>query len=212
MNSTMEDQYLHKNWKQLTLSLPEKKANFHETLRQLYTASNRHYHNLSHIKALLLLTAEYQDLLQSPQILQFTIWYHDAIYNARKGDNEEKSADLAVDHLSQLGIDSTSIATVAEIIRATKTHQLTEINDSFEARFMLDIDLSILACERAEYLAYTKQIRKEYKVYPDIIYNPGRKKVLIHFLEMANIYKTDIFRDKWEQKAKENLGYELSLL
>jgi len=56
------------------------------------------------------------------------------------------------------------------------------------------------------------KIRKEYKVYPDIIYKPGRRKVVQHFLAMERIYKTDYFFVRLEQQAKENLTKELTLL
>ena len=57
-----------------------------------------------------------------------------------------------------------------------------------------------------------KNIRKEYAIYPDMLYNPGRKKVLQHFLTMDTIYKTAVYRDRYEQKAKENLQRELELI
>jgi predicted metal-dependent HD superfamily phosphohydrolase len=40
----------------------------------------------------------------------------------------------------------------------------------------LDADLSILGKDLDTYLAYTKMIRKEYSIYPDFLYKPGRKK------------------------------------
>jgi len=42
-------------------------------------------------------------------------------------------------------------------------------------------------------------------VYPDLVYNPGRKKVLNHFLAMDSIFKTDYFYNKFDRQAKENL-------
>ncbi|MDI3322235.1 hypothetical protein [Pinibacter soli] len=48
----------------------------------------------------------------------------------------------------------------------------------------------------------------EYAIYPDLIYKPGRKQVLLHFLEMKRIFKTKEFYEKYETAARENLKKE----
>lgn len=202
--------YLENNWKELTEGLPTN--DFYQNLRSLYSSKSRHYHNFKHIEALLKHSETHRNLLESPKTVDFAIWYHDAIYNASKSNNEEKSAQLAQENLVALGVDESVIENCYKLIIATKTHQLSEDLNTFDAQFLLDIDLSILAAERNKYLEYTRQIRKEYKIYPDLLYKPGRKKVLKHFLEMEHIYKTELFQDLWESKARENLKHELSLL
>ena len=204
--------FLRKNWNNLTSDLPIIKNEYYQELTKLYNSKNRFYHNLNHIEALLKLSEEYKHLLTSQQTIDFTIWYHDAIYDGSKNNNEEKSAELAKLHLTQLGLSEDLIDNCYNLIIATKTHILNNSLNSFDAQFLLDIDLSILAIERNQYIEYTKQIRKEYKIYPDFLYNKGRKKVLKHFLEMENIYKTELFQNLWEEKAKENINYELKLL
>lgn len=204
--------YSRNNWSDLTHDLPNRKDGFFQNLMGLYNSQSRHYHNLNHIEALLKLSEEHQQLLESPETIDFAIWYHDAIYDASKSNNEEKSAQLARKNLTELGLVPDLIENCYNLIIATKTHQLTKGLYSFDAQFLLDIDLSILASERDKYLEYTQEIRKEYKIYPDFLYKKGRKKVLKHFLEMEHIYKTELFQDLWESKAKENLSYEISLL
>lgn len=202
--------YLRANWEDLTEDLPENR--FYENLVKHYNSKGRFYHNLNHIEALLKLSDEYKYLLSSKKTIDFTIWYHDAIYDASKNNNEEKSAELARKDLTDLGLDATLIENCFNLIVATKTHQLSEETNTFDAQFLLDIDLSILAVDRDEYMEYTRHIRKEYQMYPNFLYKKGRKKVLNHFLEMEHIYKTELFRNLWENKAKGNLEYELSLL
>ena len=202
--------FLKNNWNKLTNDLPSIKNEYYQELIKLYNSKNRFYHNLNHIEALLKLSKEYSHLLNSPHTIDFTIWYHDTIYDGSKNNNEEKSAQLARKHLNQLGLESDLIEDCYNLIIATKTHKLSDDLDSFDAQFLLDIDLSILAVERKKYIEYTNQIRKEYKMYPDSLYNKGRKKVLKHFLEMDRIYKTELSQNLWEHKAKENLSYEIS--
>lgn len=76
----------------------------------------------------------------------------------------------------------------------------------------MDADLSILGKSSQVYLEYTKQIRKEYSIYPHFLYKPGRKKALEHFLALESIFKTEYFKKKYEIRARENIEFELSIL
>jgi predicted metal-dependent HD superfamily phosphohydrolase len=72
--------------------------------------------------------------------------------------------------------------------------------------------LKILSEDWEAYQTYCNQIRKEYKIYPNILYKPGRKKALEHFLEQEFIYKTENFRKLFDEEAKNNIKREISLL
>ena len=61
-------------------------------LSALYRAPDRHYHGLSHIEALLALAQEYRTALSDPDAVEAAIWFHDAIYDSRRSDNETRSA------------------------------------------------------------------------------------------------------------------------
>lgn len=142
--------------------------------------------------------------------LLFSIFYHDFIYNAKFKDNEEKSAEVATDRLNQLGVPEEMITKCHDQIIATKTH-LSSTDDP-DTDYLLDIDLSILGDSWKKYQKYYQGVREEYNMYPDLLYRPGRKNVLKHFLKMNQIYKTEIFSNKLETKARENLKRELELL
>lgn len=75
-------------------------------------------------------------------------------------------------------------------IMATKGHQLSADPDT---NFFTDADLAILGQDEATYLNYRSAIRKEYRVYPDFLYKPGRRKVLPYFLGLPRIFKTEYF-------------------
>ncbi|MGE4514074.1 MAG: hypothetical protein AB7E26_09720, partial [Chryseobacterium sp.] len=72
--------------------------------------------------------------------------------------------------------------------------------------------LSILGSESEIYVSYTQKIRKEYSIYPDLLYRPGRKKVLEHFLKSESIFKTEYFKEKYELRARENILSEIESL
>lgn len=171
-----------------------------------YSKKKRYYHNLTHLDNLYLQLSKVKSEINDWDTLLFSLFYHDAIYNASKRDNEEKSAELAKENLSLISYPIDKINTCCEQIMATKSHAVSDNNDT---NFFTDADLSILGQSWEDYAMYYQQVRKEYAVYPDFLYNPGRKKVLQHFLKMDRIFKTDYFFEKFEKQARKNLSQEL---
>lgn len=78
--------------------------------------------------------------------------------------------------------------------------------------YFTDADLSVLGQGWDVYSTYAKNVMKKYAVFPDLLYNPSRKKVLNHFLEMQVIFKTAYFHEKFELQAKHNLRQEMEQL
>ena len=206
----MKDDFLIANWNKLTEDFTAVRFDFFQELIKLYGSKGRYYHNLNHIKTLLKLSGQYRSLLGSPQAVDFAIWYHDAIYQVLKQNNEEKSAELAKEHLLKMGVCGRVISDCFKLILGTKSHKLSDDLLTFDAKFLMDIDLLILAESREVYLQYVRNIRREYGVFPDLIFNRARKEVLRRFLTSERIFKTVIFYDLNEKKARENLAYELN--
>lgn len=179
---------------------------FWQEVEKKYSAKNRYYHNLQHLETLFKEIENVKAQIENFNNILFSIFYHDIIYDATSKLNEEKSADVAKERLETLGLNNEDLQQVYEQILATKSHQKSENEDT---NFLLDADLSVLGKSDDAYLEYTKQIRKEYSIYPDFLYKPGRKKVLEHFLELENIFKTEYFRGKFEIQARENIESEL---
>lgn len=174
-----------------------------------YTAKKRHYHNLSHLEYMVDKMEAYSSKLQDPDVILFSIFYHDIVYDTKRQDNELKSAEIAGERLRKLGLTSDKVTTCQNHILATKHHQAS---NNIDANFLVDFDLAILGEDQSTYLKYIKDIRAEYSIYPDFLYRRGRKKVLQHFLEMGHIFKTTEFRNLYEQRARENLNMELQEL
>ena len=178
-------------------------------IKESYAASARHYHNLSHLDNLLAELLPLREEIRDWQTLLFSIAYHDVIYNVLHSDNEEKSAKLAYERLAQLPVTPARRDKCFSQIMATKKHGLA---DDADTNLFTDADLAILGTDSNTYHYYTQMIRKEYQIYPALIYKPGRRKVLQHFLQMTHIYKTDFFRNKYEEQARANLDRELQEL
>ena len=181
--------------KELTLKLWQE-------IEDAYTQANRHYHTLKHLENI------YNELPKLDFITEFSIFYHDIIYDVKRVDNEQKSALFCEDRLTCLNVDTSIIENTATLINETKTHNP---NSKCNALF-LDADLSILGSNEESYKEYTNQIRREYDIFTQSDYNIGRKKVLKHFLDKDRIYHTDYFYTKYEAKARENIENELKTL
>ncbi len=183
-----------------------------ENISKAYDSPKRHYHNLTHIQNLLEITKEHLNNLALPDSLLFAIWYHDIIYNILKKDNEKQSADFCRKHLNELNLYPDFINKTCHIIERTANHFVRETAESAELQLMLDADLQTLGASPEIYEANAKAIRREYAVFPDIIFNKGRKKVLQIFLASDSIYRTDFFRTQYEKQARINIKNELNTL
>ncbi|MDW9382963.1 hypothetical protein GFU89_22540 [Chryseobacterium sp. JV558] len=174
-----------------------------------YSEKGRHYHNLLHLENMFSELEAVKSNISDFTAISFSVFYHDVIYDATSKINEEKSAAKAEKRLAELHLDKNTISIISEQILATKSHQKSGHEDT---NYLLDADLSVLGKDFKTYLEYTQNIRKEYSIYPDFLYKPGRKKVLKHFLELESIFKTEYFKKKYEVQAKENIAAELRLL
>ncbi|SKC75491.1 HD domain-containing protein [Ohtaekwangia koreensis] len=174
-------------------------------IEKQYSSTKRYYHNQTHLENLLKELLPVKELITNWDCIVFSIAYHDIVYNTLRKDNEEKSASLAEKRLSEINFPAEGIRICVEQILATKSHTVSKNPDT---NLFTDADLSILGSDWSIYIEYANNIRKEYSFYPDLVYRPGRKKVLEHFLSMDRIFKTDEFSGRYENKARENIFRE----
>ena len=173
-----------------------------------YSHHKRYYHTLTHIQNLINELTEVKSQIEDWDTVLFSLFFHDIIYSSKNKNNEEDSAELAKKFLIQIEYPIAKIQICYDQIIATKTHS---INKNRDTNLFTDADLSILGYDWEMYHKYINQIRKEYSIYPDFLYYPGRKKVLKRFLNMDKIFKTEYFYSKFEKQARLNIERELSL-
>jgi predicted metal-dependent HD superfamily phosphohydrolase len=202
--------------KQTFIALLTKYTNDQDLITELwaeiernYSDKKRHYHTLNHLENLLQQLTEIKPQIKDWDVVLFSLYYHDIIYNSLKSDNEQKSAELAENRMKSIGISLAIIERCKAQIMATKAHFMSENEDT---NYFTDADLSVLGQSWEMYSEYYQNVRKEYAIYPDLIYNAGRKKVLKHFLAMERIFKTNYFYLKFEAQARVNLEKELAFL
>lgn len=174
-----------------------------------YSEPKRQYHTIDHLEAMISDLKEVKPMILDWDTTLFAVFYHDIIYRASSSTNEGDSAKLAMQRLSEIGYPAEKVAKCANMILATKQHELSEDNDT---NYLTDADLAILGKSPYDYQKYSEQIREEYSIYPDFMYNTGRKKALQHFLQMESIYKTEYFSKKYEKQARVNVKNELETL
>jgi len=121
-------------------------------------------------------------------------------------DNEARSADQAVVFLQKAGVSEADQTCCRQLILATKTHDAA----TEEEAVLVDLDLAVLARAPTGYDLYAENVRKEFRLFPDFLYRPGRKKALRHFLEKPYIFHGEIARGLWETPARTNLERELN--
>lgn len=176
-----------------------------ETLEELlnaYSSSDRYYHNLTHIQDCLSIFDETRSLATFPEAVELAIWFHDAVYDPKRSDNEERSAAWAKSAIAHSGLSSDLAEYVSCLILATRHH--VAVNDR-DTQLLVDIDLSILGREPEIFWQYETNIRKEYAWVPEDLFRQKRISILHSFLERSHIYHLDFYREKFEAQARRNL-------
>jgi len=178
-------------------------------LPERYQQPSRYYHTLQHIDEMLTrLDAIHNAAAQSPAVA-IAVWFHDAVYDTRRTDNEERSADLARACLAGWGVTDDLTGRVGALIMVTKHG--TTLPADHEGRLISDLDLAILAAPAERYDRYASDIRREYAWVPDADYKAGRAVVLRRFVDRTTLFLTDAMSGA-DAAARANLTRELGRL
>lgn len=169
-----------------------------------YAEPQRAYHTAQHINECLqklewALTQ--QDFPEVPAIAA-ALWYHDAVYQPTRHDNEAVSADWAEAFLKKSGASESQCELVRSLIMATSHGDMPTLPAH---QLLVDIDLSILAASPQRFAEFETQIRFEYAWVPLEAYRARRSELLQHFLKRPRIYATDLFHDTQEEQARRNV-------
>lgn len=197
-------------WHALTAPLLPSHARREAELARLlaaYGAPERHYHGLQHLANLFNQVAAFPQ--QDAAVMGLAIWFHDVVYDALRSDNEAKSAEWALAFLAETALEPARQARVADFIRRSQDHTQPQPPTDADLLLFLDADLSILGAPEAAYWDYARQVRREYQLVPDLLYRPGRRKVLTKMLAAPVLYHTPALRETLDAPARRNLQLEL---
>lgn len=164
-----------------------------------------YYHNHQHIVECLELFYEIKHQLKDLIAVELAIWFHDIIYDPQASDNEEQSAKFMQKHCVGI-LKRAELEKVARWIIATKKHLPTKEHD---LKYLLDIDLAILASSTQRFTEYEQQIQQEYAWVPPETYQVKRAEVLTKFYQKQPLFQTQYFQQRFEEAAKKNLATTL---
>jgi len=178
-----------------------------------YAEPHRRYHTQQHLAEvltaldLIALDLIALDVAGGGSTARLAAWFHDAVYDPRWADNEERSAALASKVLPGLGLPPAVVEEIARLVRLTATHD-ADPHDAAGAA-LCDADLAILGADAARYAAYADAVRAEYCHLPADAFATGRADVLRGLLERRPLYRTEPAARRWAAAARANLDREL---
>ncbi len=177
-----------------------------EELLERWSEPHRRYHDVRHL-AQALAAAEHLAAGEPPRQVLLALWFHDAVYDLKPGQDEELSARLAVNHLARAELPAAEADEVARLVRLTARHVL-DAGDDPDGALVLDADLSILGQIPGRYDVYVRDVRLEYGTVPDADFTRGRIAVIDGLLGLDPLFSTEAGRDAWEAAARQNLTAE----
>ena len=184
-----------------SLGLPESSETF-LALSKAYQEPHRHYHTQAHIRDCLEKFDLLRDQAQHPEAIEMALWFHDAVYDPYRSDNEQKSADWATRFLRDAKAPGDFVEQVSNLILATR-HAIVPTDSN--TAILIDVDLSILGADTARYDEFEAEIRREYRWVPLFLYRKKRAAILQSFLQRPRIFASDLFHARYESLARRNL-------
>lgn len=179
-------------------------------LIQAYGAAERHYHGHSHLDFLFHEIETRRSLIGDVALLRFAAWFHDAIYDPKAQDNEERSAAWARQALPELGASLGLAGRVEALILKTKSHHAGPAEPD-EALF-LDMDFAIIGAPAGVYQRYAQAIRAEYAHVPEAAFRLGRTAFLENVLAQPLMFRTQLYEEHYGAQARANLAGEIARL
>lgn len=175
-----------------------------------YTQEHRRYHDQAHLIAVLDLVDELAEYADDADVVRLAAWFHDAVYDPERSDNEELSAGLAERMLADTDLAADRIAEVVRLVRLTVTHDPAPGDRN--GQVLCDADLAVLAAEPEAYAAYASAVQEEYGFVPEDLFRQGRADVLRGLLGLPALFHTPRGREHFEARARHNIKTELLLL
>ena len=186
----------------------ESRETYEELIRH-YCEPHRAYHTLQHLKECLQVRRFVSAACQAPAEIDLALWFHDAIYDPLRSDNEPRSAQWLDDVARDSGLGDETRRRLYDLVMVTRHDGAPKSTDE---AVLVDTDLAILGASFERFEEYDQQIRSEYQFVPLPVYRQKRRQVLEGFMARGRIYTTAAYFDAFERQARANLARAIERL
>ena len=180
-----------------------------DRLDACYREPHRRYHTLQHLDECIANLTPVLGAADRPGEIEVALWFHDAIYDVRRHDNEARSAGWARQAMLDAGAAADAADRVQALVLATSHAAVAE---SLDARWLVDVDLAILGASADRFDEYEVQVREEYAWVADELFRDKRRALLEGLLARQALYGTPHFHGRLEAAARGNLRRSVSRL
>ncbi|MDY5584730.1 MAG: hypothetical protein SPG61_02920 [Arcanobacterium sp.] len=208
-------------------------------LIKIWCAPERFQHGISHLLEMLARFDVLASETPHADCVRIAAWYHGVVfstsdqnvYTRNGGEDEQASAEFAVEELNRLGVPEEAVNRIKKLITGLKVRGVGECKPSTEsgARHVhacetstleaVDIDqqalrdahLGTLAVEPQKYRKYGQRLRQEYAHVPLRHFITSRIQIIQKLLSRKKLFVSPL-ASAWEEVARQNLISELSRL
>jgi predicted metal-dependent HD superfamily phosphohydrolase len=175
------------------------------TIERAYLEPWRYYHNESHILSCFKELEQVEKVIGNLTVCKIALWYHDVIYVPGSIYNEKMSGDIAELHIRLLAPDHLFLGLqVKGMIKGTPVKEFRG-----DWKYFHDVDFSILGQSEETYSEYVRSIYKEnMTLFSQETITEYRERFLRKMLLERKIFKSEYFRDLYEDKARVNIKFE----
>ncbi len=210
MNAERDETYQnrwHALWQALGVANPD--AGLLRQLIRCYSEPQRSYHSVQHLDECLLHLDMLRGESEHAHEVELALWFHDAIYDTQRQDNEQRSADWAREAALAARVAGAVSDRVHALVLTTR-HQALPVTP--DEKILIDVDLAILGATPERFAQYEQQIEQEYAWVDATERRAGRQRILLSFLEREAIYSSALFKVQREQQARANLRASIARL
>ena len=125
-----------------------------------WSETHRVHHGLRHLAECLDVLDRFAGRFGDTSAVELALWFHDAVYDPTRRDNEERSAAWLMEFAANSGLREPIAARAAALVRST-AYDVPTTGESREADLLHDADLAILGAEPFRFFEYERAIRKE---------------------------------------------------
>ena len=180
-----------------------------EQLLARYEEKHRAYHTLQHLTECLSMREKLGRECTAPAEVDLALFFHDAIYEPMRSDNEAQSAAWLDYVATGAGLAPDVRDRLRALVRVTRHDGAPATGDE---AVLVDTDLAILGASEDRFDEYDRQVRIEYRRVPGFLYRRKRREVLQSFLERDELYSCIAYRDALEVQARLNLARAIERL